>query len=196
MSVLRSVSVLTFVLLALPLIAHAGATEPMQQSVQLKAGAYFSASKSFDPGNGVDLLYSIRPIPYVALDASMGYYRAEKVVGDTTTSYLSAIPLTVAARAILPLPYISMYAGGGAGVYYKMAQIVPHTPAPGLTELSADLSEFSLGYHATAGIEYPASSGLSLLLEGKYVFVDQGKFKEYEINHGGAFLYGGFVMVF
>ncbi|OGU15689.1 MAG: hypothetical protein A2076_10075 [Geobacteraceae bacterium GWC2_53_11] len=176
----RFVAVLCVVLLHMFSIVSAHALELQHQSAQLKAGGYFPASKAFDPGTGIDLVYSVKPVPYAVVDAAIGYYRAEQ----GASGFLSALPLTISARAILPLPMIDVFAGGGAGVYYKMAG--------GLTEMPADHSEFSLGYHANAGIEVPTSNGLSLLLDCKYVFVNQGKFSSYDIKHGGAFVYGGF----
>lgn len=175
----RLLVVLCTVSLFTAFIASAEA-EGLEQSFQLKAGGYFPASKAFDPGTGIDLAYSIKPFPYGAIDIALGYYRAE----NGTNGFLSALPLTVSGRAILPLPLLDVYAGGGAGVYYKMAG--------GLTEMPADHSEFSFGYHANAGIEVPTSSGVSLLLDCKYVVVNQGKFKSYDIKHDGAFVYGGF----
>lgn len=161
------------------------AAEPLLHSTQLRAGVYFPASKSFDPGTGIDLAYSISPFPYASLDAGIGYYRAE----DGAAGFISALPLTLSARAILPLTYINVHVGGGIGTYYKMAG--------GTTELPADHSEWSVGYHVNTGIVYPASSSVSLLLDAKYVTVNQGKFRSYSnIKHDGAFLYGGFALNF
>lgn len=176
----RFLALLCLVALYIACTSPANAFEPENQSVQLKAGAYFTATKDFDPGTGVDLVYSIKPFSYAAVDTSVGYYRAER----GTSGFLSAVPLTVSVRGILPLPLLNVYAGGGGGVYYKMAG--------GLTELPADHSEFSLGYHVNAGIEVPTSNRLSLMLDCKYVAVNQGKFKSYDIKHDGAFIYGGF----
>lgn len=176
-------------------VVSASASEPLQQSVQLKAGAFFPATKSFDVGTGIDVAYSIKPSPYAAIEAGIGYYRAD-AKDIYASGFISALPLTVSARAILPLPYINVYAGGGVGAYYKMLQLNPHDPPAGITELSADKSEFSFGYHANTGIEFSASSGVSLLLDGKYVYVDQGKFKSDDVKHGGTFLYGGFALNF
>ena len=176
-----------FIACLLAILVQAGpasAAGAFQQSALFRAGGYFPASKKFDVGTGFDLAYSVRPSPYAAVEAGIGYYRAE----SGTAAFLSALPLTLSARAILPLPYVNIHAGGGVGAYYKMAG--------GTTELPADHSEFSLGYHAGAGIEFPASNGLSLLLDAKYVFVNQGKFKSYDIKHDGAFLYGGFALNF
>lgn len=184
MIVHKFLTILCVVVLHMAGIVSVHAEELRQQSVQLKAGGYFTASKSFDPGTGIDLVYSVKPLPYAAVDASIGYYRAEQ----GANGFLSALPLTVSARAILPLSMVDLFAGGGAGVYYKMAG--------GLTELPADHSEFSLGYHVNAGIEVPTSNGLSLLLDCKYAFVNQGKFKSYDIKHSGAFIYGGFSLNF
>lgn len=181
----RLTAVLVVVLVAhMVCAAHSAGAETLQQSAQMKAGGYFPATKSFDVGTGVDLVYALKPVSYAAVDAGIGYYRAE----NGTTGFISALPLTISVRALLPLHYINAYAGGGVGGYFKMAG--------GTTELPADHSEFSFGYHATAGIEFPTSNGLSLLLEGKYAFVDQGKFKSYGIKHDGAFLYGGFALSF
>lgn len=174
----KMLAVLCFVALSCTTPAHA--VEPESLSVQLKAGAYFTATKDFDPGTGIDAVFSYRPSPYAAIDTALGYYRAER----GADGFLSAIPLTVTVRGILPLSSINLYAGGGGGVYYKMAG--------GLTELPADHSEFRLGYHGNAGIEFPASNNLSLLLDYRYVVVDQGKFKSYGIKHDGSFIYGGF----
>lgn len=161
--------------------AHSAA---FQQSTQLKAGGYFPATKAFEPGTGIDLAYSIKPLPYAAVDAAIGYYRAE----NGAAGFISTIPLTISARAILPLQYINFYTGGGVGTYFKMAG--------GTTEIPSDHSEFSTGYHANAGIEFTASPTLSLLLEGKYVSVNQGTFRAYNIKHGGIFTYGGFSLNF
>lgn len=165
--------------------------ETMQQSTQLKAGWYSPATKSFHDGTGIDFAYSIKPIPYVAVDTGIGYYRAEK----DATDYLSAIPITLSARAILPLQFISIYGGAGVGSYYKMAQVT-HVPPPDLrrsTELSAEHSGFSFGYHAKTGIEFASSIGVSLLIEYKHVVVNRGKFED---KHGGDFYYGGFALNF
>jgi hypothetical protein len=164
--------------------ASNAAAEPMQQTMQLRAGGYFPASKAFDSGTGIDLGYSIRPFSYAEIETGIGYFRAE----NGASTFISAIPVTVSLSAILPLPYVNLHAGGGIGLYYKMVG--------GTTELPADNSELSVGYQASAGIEFPTSSGISLLLDGKYVIVDQGKFKSYGIKHDGAFLYGGFAVNF
>lgn len=168
-------------LVALHIVCNASVhAAELGQYVQMKAGAYFTPTESFDPGTGIDLVYSVRSLPYAAVDTAVGYYRAER----GASGFLSAVPLTVSVRGILPLPLLDVYAGGGGGVYYKMAG--------GLTELPADHSEFSFGYHANAGIEVPTTSRLSLLLDFKYAVVNQGKFKSYGIKHDGAFIYGGF----
>ncbi len=181
---LRFVTVLALALSIMTAVVSVADAEPLQQSAQLKAGLYFPATKSFDVGTGIDLVYSVKPNPYAAVEAGIGYYRSE----NGTTGFLSAIPLTVSARGILPLQYINAYAGGGIGTYYKMAG--------GTTELPADHSEFSFGYHANAGIEFPSSNGLSLLLDGKYMAVNQGRFKSYDIKHDGVAVYGGFALNF
>lgn len=180
----RRVISVVFLLIVLVQIRPASAAGALQQSALFRAGGYFPASKAFDVGTGFDLAYSVQPSTYAAVEASIGYYRAE----SGATGFLSALPLTLSAIGILPLPYINIHAGGGVGAYYKMAG--------GTTELPADHSEVSLGYYANAGIEFPASNGLSLLLDAKYVFVNQGKFKSYDIKHDGAFLYGGFALNF
>lgn len=193
MNVYRYICVLCAAVAFLLQPVSEAAAEPLQQTLQLKAGGYFSSTSSFDPGSGIDLVYSLKPFPYGALDLGVGYYRADQ----GTTGFLSAIPVTVAVRGIVPLPYVSVYGGGGAGLYYKMLQMGPHsTGATGFTELPPDGSEFSAGYHLNGGIEFQASPTLSLLLEGKYVVVDQGKFEKYAIKHGGSFVYGGFMMSF
>lgn len=174
---------LTVCLVALFLACNtpAYAVESQSMSLQLKAGAYFTATKDFDPGNGIDAVFSYKPLPYAAIDTALGYYRAER----GADGFLSAIPLTVTVRGILPLSSsLNLYAGGGGGVYYKMAG--------GLTELPAEHSEFSPGYHANSGIEFLASDNFSLLLDYRYVVVDQGKFKSYGIKHDGSLIYGGF----
>jgi opacity protein-like surface antigen len=181
---LRFMGLFALVVVALSPFATPASAEQWQQSAQLRAGGYFPASKSFEVGSGIDLAYSVKPFPYAALEAGIGYYRAE----NGNTGFLSALPLTISATAILPLQIISLHAGGGVGTYYKMAG--------GTTELPADHSEFSLGYHLNAGFEFPAFDGVSLLVEGRYVFVNQGKFKSYDIKHDGAFAYGGFALNF
>ena len=191
----RFIAVLVLVVLMIVQAGSAASAEPLHQSTQLKAGLYFPATKSFDVGTGIDLAYSIKPFPYSAVEDGIGYYRAD-AKDIYANGFISALPLTLSARAILPMPYINVYAGGGVGVYYKMLQLKPHDPPLGITELPADHSEWSLGYHANTGIEFPTSRGLSLLLDGKYVSVNQGKFKSYGIEPGGVFVYGGFALDF
>jgi hypothetical protein len=188
-----SEAVIAAVFLTTAMVSGACA-EGLTRSVQLKAGIFFPESTSFDVGNGIDLVYSIKPIPYAALDVTAGYYRAER--GDTR--FLSAIPLTVGVRGIAPLPYVSVYAGGGAGAYYKMLQLSATTSAgsSGLTELPADSSEFSAGYYLIAGIEFPTTTGMSLLLDVKHTAVERGKFGDRGISHDGTCVYGGFQMEF
>lgn len=165
--------------------------ETIQHSVQLKAGWYSPATKSFHDGTGIDFEYSFKPIPYAAVETGIGYYRAEK----GTTGFLSAIPATLSVRAILPLQFINIYGGVGVGSYYKMAQLDLSDPSRS-TELSAEHSEFSFGYHAKAGIEIASSIGVTLLIEYKHVIVNRDKFKEYAIKHSGDFYYGGFALNF
>lgn len=188
----RFIKVLALVTMISNLAVPSVTAEMLQHSAQLKAGWYSPDTKLFHDGTGLDFAYSIKPIPYTAVEAGLGYYRAEK----GTTGFLSAIPLTLSARAILPLPFINVHAGGGVGSYYKMAQLdLPDTSQS--TELSADHSEFSFGYHANAGIEFDSSSGISLLFEYKRVVVNQGRFRAYDdIKHGGNFYYGGFALNF
>lgn len=208
---------ITLLLVAVTIVAmnipssEAAETETTQQSMgrslQFRAGWWMPATKSYEKGTGVELAYAVVPLPYAALEAGLGYYRAESYQKNESantyrSSFISAIPLTLSARAILPLPLIRLHAGGGVGLYYKMAKgavdkvLDPKEPA-GLTELPAEKSEFSMGYHVNAGFEFPATSGVSVLLNYKYVIVDQGKFKNYgDIKHGGDFLFAGFAANF
>jgi len=188
----RFIKALALVAIISNLIVSSAIAEMLQQSAQLKAGWYSPDAKHFHDGTGLDFSYSVKPIPYAAVEAGLGYYRAEK----GATGFLSAIPLTLSARAILPLPFISLHAGGGIGSYYKMAQLdLPDTSQS--TELSADHSGSSFGYHANAGLEFDSSTGLSLLFEYKHVVVNQGRFRAYDdIKHGGDFYYGGFALNF
>lgn len=166
--------------------------ETLQHSAKLRAGWYSPKTKSFHDGTGIDFSYSLKPIPYAAVETGIGYYRAER--GES--GFLSAVPLTLSARAILPLAFINIYGGGGVGAYYKMAQLDLSDPKRS-TELTADRSEISFGYHANAGIEFSSSSGVSLLFEYRHLIVNQDDFKVYDdIKHGGDFYYGGFSLNF
>lgn len=164
-------------------VLPASALDVVGQNVFVKGGMYFSESKGFDLGSGIEVGYSIQPMPFVALDVSAGYYRADK-----KGAYLSAIPFMVTGKGVLPLWVIKAYAGGGVGSYYKMAG--------GGTELPAEIREWDFGYHLLGGIEIPTARGMSLLLEGKYASVGQGKFKPYHVDHGGSSFYGGFAYAF
>jgi len=171
-------SALLFLAVAMP----AQAQEELSQQLFLKAGAYLPESKRFDTGSSVEVGYAIRPLRFVAAEASVGYLRAEE--GSNT---LSAVPFTMTVKGIVPTPYLNVYAGGGVGTYYKMLS--------GESEIPPDASEWSIGYHAVAGIEVPTGSSI-LLLEGKYLNVNQGKFNAYGVKHGGLFVSIGFAFPF
>ena len=160
----------------------APAQAELYQYLFLKAGAFLPESKRFDTGSSFEAGYALRPLRYAAAEAAVGYLRAEE--GANT---LSAIPVTMTVKGILPTPHLNIYAGGGVGTYYKMLS--------GVSEIPPNASEWSIGYHAVAGIEVPSGSSI-FLLEGKYLTVNQGKFNNIDIKHGGAFVSIGFAFPF
>jgi opacity protein-like surface antigen len=164
--------------------------DPIQQTAQLRAGYWSPKSSSYKTGDGIDLAYSVRPIPYVEAEAAIGYYRANNKDLSTSRDFLSAVPMTLSVNAILPLPFISIRAGGGVGEYYTMDGALSSDAPP-------SSSAWSFGYHGNLGIEFPATSSLSLQLNYKYAVVNEGEeFKRLDIKHGGAFYYGGFAVNF
>jgi opacity protein-like surface antigen len=187
------VALLTLFILISHQVPSASAADAQNNFVQLRAGGYFPSSKLFDVGTGFDLSYAIQPSPYASFEAGIGYFRADKA--DSSTVFISAIPITASVTAELPLQYINIYAGGGGGTYFKVVSGLAGNPNT-TTELPPDRSEFSFGYHYNFGFEFPASNGLSLLVDYKHVVVNQGKFKDIGIKHGGDFVYGGFALNF
>jgi opacity protein-like surface antigen len=165
----------------------------ISQYAQLKAGGYFPAAKDFEVGTGFDIAYSVKPYRYVSFETTLGYYRADKI--NSNSVFISSIPITVSALAILPLSSINLHAGGGIGAYFDMASGMAGDPQI-TTDMPSDASEFNFGYHGTAGVEFLTPGSLSMVIDYKYAYIDQGKFKNYDIKHGGSFLYGGFVLNF
>lgn len=163
--------------------APAHAIEVVGQKAIVRIGGYFSDSSGYDAGSGVEFAYQVQPIPFLAAEAAAGYYRADKKAG-----YISAVPFTLTGKAILPLVVLNLYAGGGVGYYLKTGGKS--------SELPAEISEWKPGYHGVVGLEIPTAKGMSFLVEGKYVSVDQGKFSQAGIKHGGSFLTGGFAYSF
>jgi opacity protein-like surface antigen len=177
----------------IPALPAAAAEPDFRQYAQLRAGGYFPASKDFEVGTGFEIAYSVKPYTNVSFETALGYNRADKK--NNNSVFISSIPFTVSALAILPLSSVNLHAGGGIGAYFDMASGMAGNPQI-TTDLPTDISEFNFGYHGTAGIEYLTPGNLSMVLDYRYAYINQGTFKKYDIKHGGSFLYGGFALSF
>lgn len=181
-----STSVLFIVFLALFYVSAAEAAGGAY--LALKGGAFLPNSKggslfsnetgftSFATGFNGEVAAGIRPESYAALELGTGYYASSLKVADTDSASVTkyrafGVPITLTAKAILPLGKLECFAGAGLGYWFGQIHYRNERPASGsaaATTVTKDVNAGAVGYQAVTGADYRVRDWLDLGLEAKW----------------------------
>lgn len=93
--------------------------------------------------------------PSLAGEFGLGYFRT-----SNGSNQITAYPVTVTGKGILPLGDLELYAGAGIGAYFAKAKL-----------LSLSYDDTALGWHILAGFNLNVMQNLFLGAEMKYLWV-------------------------
>ncbi|MBI5657559.1 MAG: outer membrane beta-barrel protein [Geobacter sp.] len=177
----------------------------IQQYLTFKGGGFFpdvrvdGRSLDFDTGTGAELGYGIRPLPYVAAEATIGYYETDYLKDDPLLTHdyaadpfysLSAVPMALTAKAIVPLSYVDIYVLGGGGMQYLMAK----KKISASQELEDD--DLTTALYYGGGVALKLGGAGSFAIEVKRIEQLKSTMMGSSFDISGTFLYGSVTMGF
>jgi len=177
----------------------------IQQYLTFKGGGFFpdvrvdGRSLDFDIGTGAELGYGIRPLPYVAAEATIGYYETDYLRDDPNLTHdyaadpfysLSVVPMALTAKAIAPFTIADIYLLGGGGMQYLMAK----------KRISADQEleddDLTAALYYGGGIAFKLGGAGSFAIEVKRIEQLKSTMMGSSFDISGTFLYGSVTMGF
>jgi opacity protein-like surface antigen len=162
--------------LAVPLAAHAApkapAAAPAMEApyyMTAKLGAYVPTADDmdgFNTGLAADVVVGRRMSPNFALEAGLGWFQTstDSVLGNKVE--LSAFPIALSAKGILPFGQLELYGLGGASL------LVARLETKGDLIGGVSDTETGFGLHMGVGAGYRLTRQLSLGVEGRYVVAE------------------------
>jgi opacity protein-like surface antigen len=154
---LPMVLVLAVVLLGIAPFAAQAAVPP--SAFTLKVGAYFPQEDlddlEFDTGLNAEVSFTSYFHPNLAAELGIGYFESENDFDFEVT----AIPVTLNLKGIIPIGGVELYALGGIGAYYVTFEF------PGFDE-----NDTVLGFQAGAGVNFNITPAMFVGAEAKYLW--------------------------
>lgn len=202
----------TFLLLCLFLVSVSTSFAD-DSYVSVKGGLFLPNSdmpglKNFKKGYNFELAVGAKIHPNIAIEAAAGYYQTEikdnfvdtyyDYYNDayyTTTPTVSAIPVTLTIKGIIPLGKVDLFAGAGAGYYYTMLENkVKDLDGAVLGNLDETYNASAFGYHFVGGVDFNITDSVAIGAEIKQVYVkpesDISGYKQ-KVNMGGTIANAG-----
>ncbi|MBI4822907.1 MAG: porin family protein [Nitrospirae bacterium] len=151
------------------LIAGTVYAQDAKSYVDLKLGAFYPNDKEddgmagFDTGPNLEVDFGYKLNKNFAVELGLGWYQSKSTeFSDEPT--VSAIPIILTAKGILPVvdDKIEIFAGAGLGYYMTKAK-----SEVGLYSVSGN----ALGWHVVGGADYNISKQFALGLEAKWFTV-------------------------
>lgn len=155
-----------------------------------KFGAFFPNNDTdglryFKTGLSGELAFGVKPIPYLAIEAGVGYYEpkdAKRTFDEYNSSSdwsfekdtinIDVLPVTMTLKGILPLfkNRVEMFVGGGAGYYKASGQAkYYYTDSQGNSDSGRSTFEGDgVGFHLVTGANYRFVRHFSLGVEAKW----------------------------
>lgn len=138
-------------------------------------GSATGSLKDYDTGFNIEAAAGFKPVPYVALEAATGFFRASRDYNynfdstKPTKDTASGVPITLSIKGIIGTERIDLFAGAGAGYYFCILD--QRTPTLNMSQHGN-----ALGYHVVGGIDYKFSEQWYFGAEIKW-FVTKPKFE-------------------
>ncbi|HEY3490055.1 MAG TPA: outer membrane beta-barrel protein [Candidatus Deferrimicrobiaceae bacterium] len=118
-------------------------------------------------------------------EAAIGHYFNRNLIGEVGVGYfktdfngsdpfasgnvkISAIPVTVTVKAVLPLDSVELYGGAGMGAYFN--ELKYNAAIAGVGSASGSASDTSFGFHLVAGGTADLSQTVFMGLEFRYLW--------------------------
>lgn len=176
MKLLNAIFCITVVII-LVLLPAAAQGRDFPNYVSVKLGGFFPDDNDFENGFSGEVALGHYFSPNFAVEGGLGYVWIGDFEGTVNTVFgpvvadvdVSAAPLTVTVKAILPLNYTELYVGVGGGFYFINASVNYSTigfPA------YYDDNDVAFGGHIVAGVQLDISDLAFLGIEGKYTATD------------------------
>jgi len=160
--------------------------------IAVKGGAYFPTSEDldnadFDTGFNGEVVLGMYYNKNLALEFGGGYFQTDASVSDATGFHeeddLKVVPVVVNIKAVLPIQYVELYAGGGFGVYVGDIEADGFDPVVG--NFSGDDDDTIFGGHVLVGANIDITKHVFIGVEGKYIFTSNARLFGSKINLDG-----------
>lgn len=131
--------------------APASGGEGVTYYATLKGGAFFPDTIDNIPmntGTGAEIGIGVKPLPFMAAELTAGYFETDNYDNqpDNYHQELSAVPVMLSIKAIVPLKIVEPYLTGGMGFHYAMRKYANNNVGGTATIKSDDLySAFQYG---------------------------------------------------
>ncbi|HET7824041.1 MAG TPA: outer membrane beta-barrel protein [Anaeromyxobacter sp.] len=151
--------------------------------------------QGFDTGLAFEADLGFRVHPNLALEAGIGYWRStgsqSGIVAPgvfvTADAEISAIPVTLSLKGILPVGKLDVFGLAGAGMYFVSGSV---TVRGGVSGHASD-SGNAFGMHLGGGIAGHVTPQATLGVEVRYIFA---KVRMFDANNGlDSFIAQGFL---
>ena len=184
----------------------ANGRQGLGQYFTLKGGGFFPEisvdghKTHFDVGTGAEIGYGLKPLPYVAVEATIGYYEADHISDHPDYFHdpvylLSVVPMSLTAKLIAPVGFAEIYALGGAGMHYLIAKKRYAATASNTPVLDVDDDDVTTGFHYGGGVALNLGSA-SLGIEVRRIEGVKSTIVGNSFDISGTCLYGAITMGF
>lgn len=137
---------------------------------------------SFDTGLNLEGAFGRYFGKNVALEGGIGLFGTENDLQGTDAilgtyvekDTISAVPLTVTAKGILPLDKLELFAGAGVGIYFTSVDAELNTSALGSFNVNDD--DIVMGAHITGGGTYSFNARFFFGIDGKYFTTEEAEY--------------------
>jgi opacity protein-like surface antigen len=150
--------------------------------VTFKGGIYSPESddlEDFDTGFNVEIAFGHYFHRNLALELGVGYFETEATFSGfdpilfgswREEDEITAIPLTLTAKGVLPLRNVDIFAAAGIGLYFVHGEADISTSAFG--SFSFDDDDTVFGFHLGLGGNFNITENIFLGIEGKYLWAE------------------------
>ncbi|WP_299980076.1 hypothetical protein [Desulfobacula sp.] len=158
-------------------------------SFAIKGGIYEPTDdlEDFDTGFSGEVSITQYFSPNFAVESAIGYFQTDyNEIGNilsfpySGTIDISAIPITVNLKGIIPFQLGEIYVGAGVGAYFVHGDL--DVSVAGVGSYSADDNDVIIGAQLLAGLNFNVTDTTFFGIEGKYIFTDEASMGQAQIG--------------
>jgi len=137
---------------------------------------------SFDTGLNIEGAFGRYFHKNFLIEGGVGLFGTEDDIQGTSailgtyteTDTITAVPLTITAKGILPLDKLELFAGAGVGIYFTEVDAELNTSALGTFNVND--ADIVMGVHVTGGGIYNFNERFFFGIDGKYFSTEKAEY--------------------